>query len=94
MCRIDILCRLQGPQPPETSEATPIEALLNTQAEGDSLANYWMASSMAGDAAGMVLFEALLVEQGRAWRAVAERRLRRRHGPAVSSAMLGQMWSL
>ena len=88
------MCCLQGPQSPETLDATPIEALQNTQAEGDSLAHYWAATGTAGDAAGMVLFEALQAEQGRAWRAVAERHLRRRQGQAVSSAMPGQPWSL
>ena len=79
------VCFLQGPQLPDTSEATPVEALQNTQAEGNLLLNYWTASSMAGDAAGLVLFEALQAEQGRAWRAAADRHLRREHGPAVSS---------
>ena len=86
--------QLQGPQPPESLEPTPIEALQNTQAEGDFLFQYWMTSSMAGDAAGMVLFEALQAEQGRAWRTVAERHLWRRDRPAVSSALLGQIWAL
>ncbi len=88
------VCRLQGPQLPDASEASPVEALQNTQAEGDCLSCYWIASGLTGDAAGMVLFEALQAEQGRAWRAVAGRHLWRRHGTAVSSAWLGQTCAL